>query len=251
MSGLDPRGEEGLRLGVADQGVGVGEQHPDQQVDAQDPEHRVHRHGAFRADALDHSPDDRERGEGDEEHGDDPPGGGPELAESDQGRGRAEHRERDDDRRQPRDQRPSLRRVQGEDQGRPLERDRHHACPVLIRSGELEDERAEDQQQDEPVAVLPAGERGADPHRTRGSPQGRTGAAGGVQSVLRHAERRGRCGAGLDLVLRSGLEPTLAAAGLTRLAGARRQRRCGQLGDRGLEIVRRARRGPASRHSRP
>ena len=176
MSALIPSGEEGGGLGVAHQGVGVGEEHADQQIDAQDPEHRVHGHGALRANPLDHAPRDHERGERDEEHGDEATACGAELAESDQRRGRAEHGDRDHDVGHPLDHRIGLRGVQGEHQGASLEHDRDQARPILIRSRELEDERAEDRQQDQSVAVLPAGERGADPHRPRGSPRDRTGA---------------------------------------------------------------------------
>ena len=45
----------------------------------------------------DHPPRDRERGERDEEHGDEASACGAELAESDQRRGRAEHGDRDHD----------------------------------------------------------------------------------------------------------------------------------------------------------
>ena len=90
-----------------------------------------------------HPARDRERGERDEQRREQARPGGPELAESDQGRGRSERpRCSDRDGGRTQDPRMTLRGDEGDQQGHSLEDDRDQPRPIRLRRRELEDQRA-------------------------------------------------------------------------------------------------------------
>jgi hypothetical protein len=146
--------EEGLGADAGDDSVRQAEERSQQEVDAQDAEHRVERDAVF-PEVQDDTTSNRNGRQGHHQCRDEPRSRWAERAEADQRSRRRDDGSADRQGREPQDIGMDSRHKQGGKQRQTLEHDRHQAGPVGVWRRELEHQRRQDHHQDEAVAISP------------------------------------------------------------------------------------------------